>query len=131
MNKDIQQKVESLIEEFREKVNPVIESNQKLYGEGSISEWLKKNTDKHLFSNTVYGEPMLDIDEEKVAEWLQDKLTTLLQETEKAERENFKKLSLKYFEGIKEGRSMFYKSDDANEDIKKFMHEVDTLTPSK
>ena len=52
--------------------------NDSLYGEGSISDWLKNNTDKHLFSNDVYGEPMLDLDEGKVFAWHSQSLKSLI-----------------------------------------------------
>lgn len=46
-----------------------------LYGEGGVSEWLKTNSDKHLYEDSVYGEPMLDLSADKVKSFLSKALT--------------------------------------------------------
>jgi L-amino acid N-acyltransferase YncA len=41
-----------------------------LYGEGSVDEWLKEHTNEHLYENSVYVEPMCDLDKDKVRSFL-------------------------------------------------------------
>lgn len=63
---------EKIIKEFEEMLldDGIPSENSELHGDGSISEWLKKNSNKHLYEDSVYNEPMLDFSEDKIKSFL-------------------------------------------------------------
>ena len=62
--------IEEIVEEFKKLADPEVPHCDGLFGKGSYSEWLKENSEKHLCSFEVYGEPMFDLDDERIADWL-------------------------------------------------------------
>ncbi len=74
-------------EKFDDMTPRYVPSNSdSLYGEKAVSEWLKTNTDKHLYEDSVYNEPMLDLSAEKIKNFI----STLLEEQEKRLKEKYK-----------------------------------------
>ena len=77
--------INKIIEEQKEEFEKMLledgvpSENRELYGQGSISEWLKNNEDKHLYFNEVYGEPMLDLNSDKVWDWHIQSLKQILE----------------------------------------------------
>lgn len=68
MKYQTKKEVEASFDEKTENIN--LESNGDLCGVGSISDWLAKNQEKHLYSTEVYGEPMLDLDADKIKDFI-------------------------------------------------------------
>ena len=73
-----QNEIEKIMEEF-DKMTPdeIPCSTDDLYEKGGVSEWLKENTVNHLFSDGIYGEPMCDLDKDKISDWLKSALTRI------------------------------------------------------
>lgn len=66
--------IEEIVEEFDKMTDDIPSENDSLYDQGGIEEWLKKNSDKHLYENSVYGEPMCDLSQSKISIFLKDSL---------------------------------------------------------
>ena len=63
-----------------------------LYGENGkqgINEWLKNNSDKHLYEDEVYGEPMLDLSPDKIKSFYRQKINELEKEVREEEKQKW------------------------------------------
>jgi len=76
---------EQILERFDEMLPEEVPA-EKLYGEGSVTEWLNNNSKKHLYEDSVYGEPMLDLSKEKIKDFLRTALESVREESEKKGR---------------------------------------------
>ena len=89
---------EKLLDEF-EKLTPYPEDCGDNYDEQK--EWLEKN--KHLYNNEVYNEPMYDLSEDKIKDFLSKAIDQTREETIKDIEE-----SLPEFKGILIGSNGYF-----------------------
>ncbi|MBU1142019.1 MAG: hypothetical protein KKH92_00070 [Firmicutes bacterium] len=88
--------IDNSVKEF-DKLTNTIDCPDELYGKDSATEWLKNN--KTLYSDEVYGEPMFDLDEDKVKQFLTDQIEKAVEETIKEDIEIIKKHRPVFFKG--------------------------------
>jgi hypothetical protein len=79
--------IQERIEEF-ERMTPdnIPSQNDSLFGKDGVTEWLKTHDKEHLFSNEVYGEPMCDLDKDKIIAFLRTALSEAWEEAQKETR---------------------------------------------
>ena len=85
-----------------DKMLEVKSDNDELYAKGGIEEWLKTNSDKHLFEDMVYGEPMLDLSEDKVKKFIASRSTAAYNKGREDAQEEGERYGMKVLNAYKE-----------------------------